>query len=86
MWLAQPGNLNPFQDLLDIFNGYRELRWKTPGLEESVIFLEFVVDTYGPNNVLKFTSYTKLMNIFLYIPAHSAHPTGAIEGIIYSII
>ena len=86
VWLPQSGSPNLFQDLPDTFNGYGDLQWTTQGLEKSVIFLDFIVITHGTNNILKFMSYSKLMNLFLYIPAHSAHPPGAIKGMIYGML
>jgi len=70
-------------------NNYGKLTWEFSPLQESVNFLDLTitVDTSSPPTYrLDFCLYEKAMNLYLYLPPHSAHPPGILKGLIYGMI
>ena len=67
-----------------MFNDYGILEWECPKPKTSVDFLDLTLTIEGNRIVTK--TYQKPENPYLYIPPHSAHPAGMINGIIYSLL
>ena len=67
---------------LDTFNNYGVLKWTTEGLQERLIFLDLGIWIGKPHRHILFKSYSKPMNLFLFIPANSAHPPKALDSMI----
>ena len=63
-----------------------KLDWITGPLSKQVIFLDLIITIDISTGALKYKSYTKSENVFLYIPPNSAHPPGTCQGIIVSTL
>lgn len=63
---------------------FGSLQWETTKLCEQVVYLDLQITINNKTRKLETTTYQKQMNLFLYIPPHSAHPTGVLKSIIFS--
>jgi len=61
------------------------LTWNTEPLSKSVNFLDLTL-TIQDDGMIHSSTYQKPMNLFLYIPAHSAHPPGVFKSLIFGLI
>ena len=79
----EPNNVNRFKDNL---NGQSKLKWKTEDLstKTNVLDLTIMLDRKSGKCVTR--TYQKSMNLFLYIPASSAHPSGLLKILIYGLL
>ena len=66
-------------------NNFGILTWDINEPSTSVDFLDLTI-TVQPNGRLTTKTYQKAMNLYQYIPPHSAHPPGMCKGIIYSLL
>lgn len=59
--------------------------WYTEQLSKQVNFLDLTIwiDEQGK---IQYRTFQKPMNLFLYIPAHSAHPPGVLKSLIYGLM
>jgi hypothetical protein len=65
-------------------NNFRLLKWDFSELSHSVNFLDLMISIN--HGEITFCTYQKLMNLYHYIPLHSAHPPGLIRGMIYGLV
>jgi hypothetical protein len=70
-----------FQEKMSTFG---KLKWEFTQLQTSVNFLDLTL-TVNSGQVHS-TLFEKGMNIYLYIPPHSAHPPGVLKGLISGMI
>ena len=85
VWKEDPENPNAWNNFLADFKNYGALRWTNTGLKRSLVFLDFTVTITNKNNI-EFASYSKPMNLHIYIPPHSVHPPGVTQGTIFGLI
>ena len=81
------GNLsNEWNDFCNDVNNFGVLTWDILDSRpsDSVDFLHLTLTIKGNKIVTR--TYQKKMNLYLYIPPASAHPTGCIKGTIYGLI
>lgn len=69
---------NFFQDL----NDWGNLRWTCDGHGEDLIFLDLSI-SIDPNRNLRFKTYQKELNLYLYIPPMSAHSDSTLRSLIF---
>ena len=62
-------------------NNFGMLTWDISEPSTTVDFLDLTI-TVQPNGRLTTKTYQKAMNLYQYIPPHSAHPPGMCKGII----
>ena len=62
---------------------FGSLTWETSTLQNSVVFLDLEINIDPQTRLLHTKTYQKPMNLFLYIPPHSAHPPGVLKSLIY---
>ena len=65
-------------------NNFGILRWEIETPTTAVTFLDLSLSITGNKIVSK--TFQKPENLFLYLPASSAHPQGCIKGTVYSLI
>ena len=70
--------------LVLMFNDFGILKWECPKPKTTVDFLDLTLTVEGNKVVTK--TYQKPENPYLYIPPHSAHPAGMINGIVFSLL
>lgn len=61
-------------------NKFGSLKWNIESLTESTTFLDLSINITG--NKLITTTYQKPLNLYLYIPPLSAHPSSCLKGLI----
>jgi len=69
---------NEFKNDMDDFG---KLRWKCEPLSTTVDFLDLTI-TITNNLKIETKTFQKALNLYLYIPPHSAHPPGVLKGLI----
>ena len=60
---------------------YHDLKWDVNPLSTSVDFLDLTISIH--NHLISTTLFEKALNLYLFIPPHSAHPPGVLTGIVY---
>ena len=73
-----------WEELCHDYNNFGILIWEFTKPRSSVDFLDLTLTK--ENGRIVTTTYQKPNNPYLYIPPHSAHPPGMINGIIYSLL
>jgi hypothetical protein len=66
-------------------NPNRRLQWIVEPAATSVNFLDLNI-TISSFGTITFRTYQKPMNLYLYLPPHTAHPPGVMKGLIYGSI
>ena len=69
----------------DQFN-YGKLTWKFSERRSSTDMLDTTITIEVQHKRLSFKLYEKHMNLYQYLPSHSAHPPGVLQGLIYGNI
>ena len=67
-------------------NSCSSLSWETETLSESTHFLDLNIWINKKRQKLTYSTYQKPMNLFLYTPPHSAHPSNTTKSLIYSLL
>jgi hypothetical protein len=73
-----------WNELVDLFNDFGILKWDCEKPLKSVNFLDLNLTIEGRRIVTR--TYQKPDNPYLYIPPHSAHPAGVVNGTIYGLL
>ncbi|KAL7479703.1 hypothetical protein ACHAW6_005428, partial [Cyclotella cf. meneghiniana] len=66
------------------YNKFGILKWEITKLKSAVDFLDLTLKI--KNGQITTMTYQKLNNPYLYIPLHSSHPPGMINGVIFSLL
>jgi hypothetical protein len=80
IWRYTPGEPDRFTEFINYMNAYG-LVWEVQARSQRVDFMDLTITV--SNNRLMTALYEKAMNLYLYIPPHSAHPPGVLFGLIY---
>jgi hypothetical protein len=62
-------------------NTYGDLTWEFPERGCTTPFLDLTVSIDPVTCTVNFALYEKALNLYLYLPAHSAHPPGVVKGL-----
>ena len=83
VWVGTPQQWSDFCNDIDNFG---QLRWdiKKQKLTSSVNFLDLTLTIEGSRIISR--TFQKKMNLYLYIPPSSAHPSGCIKGTIFGLV
>lgn len=82
IWLPSTYHPNAWESFLQDINNYGKLKWTTTGFTNELIFMDLRIQVLA-NNKLHFTTYQKELNLYLYIPPGSAHPSNMLRGLVY---
>jgi hypothetical protein len=74
-----------WENLKQDMDAFGDLRWTPEPLTTSVTFLDLSIHLTVDRQI-KTKTFQKDLNLYLYIPAHSAHPPGCLKGIIFGEI
>lgn len=77
-----PQQWSAFKKAMNSF-GPLPLIWETSPLVDTVTFLDLEIWKDPKSNAICTKTFQKPMNLFLYIPANSAHSPGVLKSIIY---
>ena len=77
-------DLRKYEEFKIKMNNFKpgKLKWQVENKTKQVNFLDLNI-SIQENGILKFKTYQKEMNPFLYLPAHSAHPPGTLKALIF---
>ena len=91
IWTPNPKNsqildLERWNSFQEQFNNYGTLSWEFSERTRSAIFLDITIeiDPESPDR-LSHTLFQKVQNLYLYLPAHSAHPPGVVKGLVHGM-
>ncbi len=83
VFLTSANNPGAWDAFMADLNNWGSLKWTTEGRSDSVIFLDLTIKIDPSSRKLIFQSYSKPMNLYLYIPPSSAHPKGILRSLIF---
>ncbi len=81
IWTGTPERYEEFKRDLP----FDLLTWEAKKLGHSADFLDLTI-TIENDQTISTKTFQKSMNLYLYIPATSAHPTGMIIGVVNSLV
>ena len=94
IWAPKDNPNSSLKNALDStvhFNNFKEdlskfgiLRWTCEDLSNEVIYLDLIIQLN--KGKFKFKTYQKNLNLYLYIPPHSAHPPGVQKSLVYGCL
>jgi hypothetical protein len=64
---------------------HKKIRWEFTERSNQAIFLDLLI-TIGNDRKISTIIYEKPLNLYLYLPPHSTHPTGVLKGLVYGSI
>ena len=86
VWVANPENPNAWNEFQNDLNNLSNLEWNTDELSGTVNFLDLTLWIDKKSNNIQYSTYQKPMNLFLYIPQHSASPPGLLNSLIFGLV
>lgn len=77
-------NCRHFQEFKHDLSNFGVLKWSCNDPSDCCVFLDLNIKIKGSRIIT--STYQKPMNLYLYLPAASAHPRGMIKGVIYGLL
>ena len=74
-----------WQSFQDCMNDWGDLKWTFSERSKKAVFLDLELSMDNEGAVTT-QLYEKAMNLYLYLPPHSAHPPGVLKGLIFGTI
>lgn len=71
---------NTWENFKRVLDGWGTLRWKIEEPSDHATFLD--LNIHIKNSSVKFSTYQKPLNLYLYLPPLSAHPLSCLKGLI----
>ena len=84
IWKHDPHHPRAFAEFRKDLSLQCKLNWITPDLSNCLNFLDLTISF--KNGRFTFKTFQKAMNLYLYIPSHSAHPPGLLKSLIYGLV
>ena len=84
VWKHDSANPNAFADFQTDLSAQCKLEWITENLSNKVDFLDLSISI--DEGRFTFKTFQKAMNLYLYIPSHSAHTPGLLKSLIYGLV
>ena len=86
IWQPTSPNNDEWTLFKNDLNNCSSLSWETEDLGSSTTFLDLNIWIDSNTNKIKYSTYQKAMNLFLYIPKHSAHPKHSVKSLIFGLL
>ena len=86
IWKTDPLNPNAWENFKYDLNSACKLEWITEELSDSVNFLDLTISIDKNSSMIQYKTYQKEMNLYLYIPNHSASPPGLLKSLVYGLL
>ena len=86
IWVPSSPNNIEWENFTKDLNTCSSLDWETENLSNKTHFLDLNLWIDSSTRKIHYSTYQKPMNLFLYIPHHSAHPTNTIKSLIYGLL
>ena len=86
VWVPTSPNNIEWTHFVQDLNCCSSLSWETETLDNKTHFLDLNLWIDSSTRKINYSTYQKPMNLFLYIPNHSAHPTNTIQSLIYGLL
>ena len=86
VWKPTSLNNEEWKSFKHDLNTCSSLNWETEDLSDRTHFLDLNIWIDNKSGLLKYNTYQKPMNLFLYIPTHSAHPKNTTKSLIYGLL
>jgi len=83
LWLCHDDSIedeHQWSDFVELMNDYHGLEWDFTPRGKKVDFMDLTIRIEGDRLVTSL--YEKPLNLYLYIPPHSAHPPGVLKGLV----
>jgi hypothetical protein len=80
IWLPTPGDSLTWENFKKTLNNWGKLEWTVETPSKKTHFLDLNI-TIKQSSIV-FSTYQKPLNLYLYIPPSSAHPTSCLKGLI----
>jgi hypothetical protein len=84
LWTGTPECISAWTAFKAEMQTYGKLRWDFEEPQLSQAFLDLTLTIR--NGRIESTLYEKSMNLYLYLPPHSAHPSGVLKGLIAGML
>jgi hypothetical protein len=84
IWIPSPCNTThatEWQHFTSDFDQFGSLRWEFSKLSTTTSFLDVTI-LLRHDYTIETCLFEKALNLYLYLPAHSAHPPGILKGLI----
>ena len=86
IWVTDPRKPNAWDEFKSDLNSLCKLEWNTEDLSDSVNFLDLTIWIDKDSRKIRYKTYQKAMNLYLYIPKHSASPPGLLCSLVFGLI
>ena len=86
IWKHHPDpdiDLQQWDHFAQLINNYGLLKWEISTRTKRVNYMDLTITLHA--TTIHTTLYEKTMNLYLYLPPHTAHPPGVIKGMIYGM-
>ena len=79
------GSIQQYEEFQTDTDNFGSLRWDFSPLTRSVNFLDLTI-SIGPSQTIITKTYQKPINLYQYLPPHSAHAPTIMKGVAYSLL
>jgi hypothetical protein len=83
-WTGTPACTTDWENYKQAMNDYGSLEWEFSNLLTTVNYLDLTLSLR--NGQVESTLYEKKLNLYLYLPPHSAHAPGILKGLISGMV
>ena len=86
IWKTDPNRPNAWEEFKNDLNSVCKLHWNTEELDDTTNFLDLTIWIDKDSRRILYKTYHKPMNLFLYIPSHSASPPGLLKSLVFGLL
>ena len=86
IWVPTSTQNNEWDSFIHNLNSCSSLSWETKKPSFRTHFLDLNIWINKKTRKIGYSTFQKEMNLFLYIPRHSAHPINTTKSLIYSLL